>query len=165
MNDLLNGLLLSLALMITVAAYLAVWKLLFGARVEAARGALEATPVRVFVIGFNVLFFGLIIVLLMSQLIEATGAGVLWLPVLALLGVLALLLSTGLSAVGARIGARALPAHSPLRQILVGGVLLYWAALLPFVGWFLLLPFLACMGIGAGLLAMRRETPPPGARQ
>jgi hypothetical protein len=110
-----------------------------------------------------VLFFGLIIIVLIAKVIEATGAGVLWLPALALLAVLAIALSTGLSATAARIGARALPAHGPVRQAFGGGVLLYWAALLPFVGWFLLLPFLACMGVGAGVLALRRETRVAGA--
>jgi hypothetical protein len=140
--------------MITYAAYSAIWRALFDARVEAARAVLGASALRAFIIGFNVLFFGLIIIAILSS--AAAAAPVLWLPALAVLIMLLIAAGVGLSAFAQNLGERLLPQSSGLRQHLVSAAMLYCGCLLPFAGWFVLLPYVLCVSVGAFLLSMRR---------
>jgi hypothetical protein len=50
------------------------------------------------------------------------------------------------------IGERLFPDHAIWKQILLGSICLSLACALPFVGWFLLLPYVGFVGIGAVIL-------------
>jgi hypothetical protein len=156
MNELLNGLTFLTAVMIAYAAYSTVAYALFPERVAAMRAQADAAPLRAFVIGFNVLFIGLVVLAVLANVAERSP--VLWLPALVLLGALLIAASFGLSAYAQKVGEALQPHATPLRQSVAGAVLLYWACLLPGIGWFLLLPYLLCIGVGACLLtALRRK--------
>jgi hypothetical protein len=154
MTQLLNGLILLILVMLAFAAYSAVLHALFTDRIEAARAAMGATPLRAFVIGFNVLFFGLALLALMAS--SAERAPLVWLPALALTSILLVAASAGLSAFSQQVGEKLQTQAGPLRQHVAGALLLFWGCVLPGVGWFLLLPYLLCMSVGACLLTLRR---------
>lgn len=134
---------------------------LFTEKVERGRRAADDSPGRAFALGaVNVLFlsalgFGF------GALADATGAGVLQLPAVVLLGLLAILLTFGLTAVAVLLGSRLFPAASPFRRWLGGGIVLTLAALTPFVGWFGLLPYAAFLGSGGILLGLLRGASAP----
>jgi hypothetical protein len=99
------------------------------------RAQADAAPLRAFVIGFNVLFIGLVVLAGLTKVAER--APVLWLPVLVLLAALLIAASFGLSAFAQKVGEALQPHATPLRQSVAGAVLLYWACLLPGIGWLL----------------------------
>lgn len=120
-------------------------------------------PVRVTLIGLAVLVPFLLVVAMCFQVRN---------PVFQLLGVtctavpvlLGLLGSSGLSQ---RVGI-GLPSleddRQPWRRVLRGGIVLVLTFLLPFVGWFFLLPWTLVSGLGAAVLALSpkgRAVPPP----
>jgi sorbitol-specific phosphotransferase system component IIBC len=67
---------------------------------------------------------------------------------------LTVMLSFGLTAASSFIGERVLPDASSLKQNFWGTVVLCFACALPFVGWFLLLPYIGFVGIGAFILGI-----------
>jgi len=72
----------------------------------------------------------------------------------------------GVSGLSRRIG-QGLPSPldeaQPWRRVYRGGVVLVLVYLLPFVGWFLILPVTLIMGFAAALLSMAGETAAPAA--
>jgi len=116
------------------------------------RANLESAPVKTFMIGLvNYVFLGAIALVMMNL-----GPGVV--IGVALLGLLLLGTFLGLPAAASLVGARL---HS-LREgettrwgeIVGGSVALYLAALVPFAGWFLLLPALCLWSFGAAALTL-----------
>lgn len=70
----------------------------------------------------------------------------------------------GLCGTAALLGRRLWPAAEPWRQVRHGGLTLVGCALLPVVGWFVLLPLMAVAGAGMQVrawLGRKREAPPP----
>lgn len=128
-----------------------------------AKANLEASPGKTFMVGLvNYVFLGAI------ALVAANLGPV---AVIGLLLACVLLVGTflGLPAVALLVGERLNDLRegetSPWSEIVGGGAALYLAALVPFVGWFLLLPALCLWSFGAAALtlASRREREPLGA--
>ena len=115
-----------------------------------ARANVERMPVRSFIVGFiNFLFFGLIAAALTSAAPDALKMLGITLATV-LLGFLAL----GIAALARLIGERIDAQHDAIRQLIVGVVVIAVAALVPFVGWFLV-PLVGLMsGFGAVIVAM-----------
>jgi hypothetical protein len=70
----------------------------------------------------------------------------------------------GLSGTALLLGRRLWPAAEPWRQVKHGGLTLIGCALLPVVGWFVLLPLMAVAGAGMQVrawLGRKREAPAP----
>lgn len=136
---------LLIALLLVIAA---VWPG-FTRRTQAG---LERSPGKTFLIGLlNYVFLGAIVLLLLnSGPLAAVG--------MALGAVLLAGTFLGLPAVAALVGARlhALRERETTRwaEIVSGGLGLYLAGLVPFVGWFLLLPALCLWSFGAAALAL-----------
>jgi hypothetical protein len=61
-------------------------------------------------------------------------------------------LSFGLAGVVNELGTRLFPDQTATKQTLWGSIVLTFACGLPFVGWFLILPYVAFLGIGATIL-------------
>jgi hypothetical protein len=119
-------------------------------------------PARSFGIGLvNFLFFSVIAIVLFS-IAENAGPfikGVLSIPGIIILALLALVLSFGLAGMSNLIGERIFPDLPAWKQTLWGTVCLALACALPFVGWFLLLPYVGFVGIGAVILGLiQRQT-------
>jgi len=76
------------------------------------------------------------------------AAGVAW------LGVLVGMALAGLTGLSQRVGESLGDPEEPWQAIARGAVALQLACLVPFLGWFVLFPALALMGLGATVLAM-----------
>lgn len=164
MTDILRLFLALILLTIGLAAYFLVMNALFHPRITTAKSIIQSMPARALGIGLvNFVFFFVIAAVLLS-VAENTGPfikGVLTIPALVILAFLAIVLSVGLAGMSSLIGERILPDFSGWQQILWGTVCLSLACALPFVGWFLLLPYVGFVGIGAVILGFfQRETIP-----
>ena len=84
---------------------------------------------------------------------------ILTIPALLIAALLTIILSFGLAGMVNLVGERIMPEHSSLKKTVWGTVLLTFACALPFVGWFLLLPYVAFLGFGAVILGFfQRES-------
>ena len=161
MSDIVRLFLILLLLIAGFAAYFLVLNALFASRVTRTRSIAQLMPGRSFGIGLvNFLFFTVIALVLLS-IAENAGPfirGVLTIPALIILAVLAIALSLGLAGMSNLIGERIFPDLPVWKQTLWGTVCLSLACALPFVGWFLLLPYTGFVGIGAVILGfLQRE--------
>ena len=155
MSDIVRLLLATILLTIGLAAFFLVASGLFPQRVAKTKSAIQSMPARSFGVGLvNFVFFAVIAMVLFS-VAENMGAfvrGILTIPALIILAFLAIVLSLGLAGMSSLIGERTLPELSAWKQTLWGTVCLSLACALPFVGWFLLLPYVGFVGIGAVIL-------------
>ena len=155
MSDLIRLFLILILLIAGFAAYFLVLSALFAARLARTTSIVQAMPARSLGIGFvNFIFFAVIALVLVS-LAENMGpfiSGILTIPAIIILVLLAIALSLGLTGMSALIGGRIFPDLPAWKQMLWGTVCLSLACALPFVGWFLLLPYVGFVGIGAVIL-------------
>lgn len=155
MTDILRIFFIIILLTISLAAYFLVIGALFANRVMKTQNIINQTPSRAFGLGLvNFLFFGVIAMALFS-VAENTGAfvkGVLTIPALLILAFLAVLLSLGLTGMVNVLGERLFPDMTAWKRNIWSAVILCFACALPLVGWFLLLPYVSFVGIGASIL-------------
>ncbi len=155
MTDILRIFFIVILLTITLAAYFLVIGALFANRVMKIQTIINQIPGRAFGLGLvNFLFFGVIAVVLLS-VAENAGAfvkGILTIPALLVLAFLAVLLSLGLTSMVNVLGERLFPDMTLWKRNIWSAVILCFACALPFVGWFLLLPYVGFVGIGASIL-------------
>ena len=102
----------------------------------------------------NFLFFGVIALVLLSVAENAGGfvKGILTIPALLILAFLSVLLSLGLTSMVNVLGERLFSDLPTWKRNIWSTVILCFACALPFVGWFLLLPYVGFVGIGASIL-------------
>ncbi|MBE0670711.1 MAG: hypothetical protein IH588_08995 [Anaerolineales bacterium] len=155
MTDILRIFFIVILLTITLAAYFLVIGALFTSRVIKTQSIINQTSGRAFGLGLvNFFFFGLIAFVMLS-LAENAGSfvkGVLTIPALLILAFLSVLLSLGLTGMVNVLGERLFSDLPSWRRNIWGTVILCFACALPFVGWFLLLPYISFVGIGASIL-------------
>lgn len=155
MNEILRLTLVTLLLTIPLAAAFLVVGAFFPSPVTRTRKIIGVTPGRAFWLGLvNFLFFGVIAFVLLSI---AEGAGgffkaVLTLPALLILALLIILLGLGLTAAVQHLAGQLFPDLAAWKRDLWAAVLLCFACALPFIGWFLLFPYLGLVGVGAAIL-------------
>lgn len=154
MDEPIGMLLAAILLMIGLAGLFGAVAALFPVTVEITRRAADDHPGRSFVLGLvNVLFLtGLTLALL------SISQG----PVLRFLALVVASAGTagltfGLAAVVGLVGERISPHRSGLGRIVLGTVVLSLGSLTPFVGWFGLLPYVACLGLGGFVLGLFRR--------
>ena len=154
MTDILRIFFIVILLTITLAAYFLVIGVLFTSRVTKTQSIINQTSGRAFGLGFvNFFFFGLIAFVMLS-LAENAGSfvkGVLTIPALLILAFLSMLLSLGLTGMVNVLGERLFSDMSLWKRNIWSAVILCFACALPFVGWFLLLPYISFVGIGASI--------------
>ena len=152
MADVLKIFLIVLGMLIVMISYWLAAESLFPRRVGRARDRYLSQPIRVTLLGAlvggSLLAAGLGLLNAGSAPAKAVGFALASTAALA-----ALLGSAGLCR---RIG-EGLPAPAdaaqPWRRVLRGGVVLALTCLLPFAGWFLVLPLVLASGFGAALMA------------
>lgn len=152
MTETLRLFLDALLLTITLAAYFLVFGALFSNRVAKTQQIIQQLPGRSFWVGLvNFLFFGVIVMLLLaiSENAENVIRFILIPPAVVITAVLAIILSFGLAGMANLVGERIFPDQSAWRKTLWGTVILAFACALPFVGWFLLLPYVSLTGLGS----------------
>lgn len=152
MSDIVRLFLAIILLTVGLVAYFLVLNALFSQRVAKIKSTIQSVPARSFGIGLvNFIFFAVIAMVLFS-VAENMGPfirGILTIPAMVILAFLAIVLSLGLAGMSNFIGEHIFPDLSTWRQTLWGTVCLSLACALPFVGWFLLLPYVGFVGIGA----------------
>ena len=156
-------LVLALALFSLVALFLVV-SVLFPGIVRRCGDAIEENYKRAFWLGFVNTLVVIILVVVFAALGER-AAQWLFLPGIILLVFYIPSALFGLIAASQSIGGRLFPEASLLRQRAYGGGVMILACLFPFLGWYVLFPFLLILGFGAFLLAVFQkqaiETPEP----
>ena len=162
MTEILQLFLGVILLTVALAAYFLVFVAFFSNRITKTQRIINQTPGRSFWVGLvNFLFFGVIVMVLfaISENAENLVRFVLIPPAVAITAGLAVILSFGLTGMVNTVGERIFPDQSAWRKTLWGTVLLAFACALPFVGWFLLLPYTGLTGFGAVILSFfQRET-------
>ncbi len=157
MTDILRLFFIIILLTIALAAYFLVIGALFTNRVAKTQRVITSMPGRSFGVGLvNFLFFGVIALVLFSL---AENAGnfvkfILTAPALVITAALAVMLSFGLTGMVNLLGERIFPEVTPWKRTASGTIVLSFACALPFVGWFLLFPFVGLVGIGAFILGL-----------
>jgi hypothetical protein len=137
-----------------LVAFVATLVALFPRRLAQTRAAADAMPGRAFTIGLiNGLFFSALI-LAFSAVADRVGNELPRIPAVLLLALVGLGVSFGLAAVAELVGERLRPQTAGLVRITWGTLSLSLACSLPFVGWFLLLPYAACLGLGAFIISL-----------
>lgn len=139
-----------IALMITLTALLP--------QVNArGKAVLQRSPWRAFFIGLvNYIFLGGIVLV-----VSETGVELLNLVAVLILSFVVAVTAIGLSGLVALTGERLAGLHSrdvsPLMQLIWGTLVLELAGLLPFVGWFLLVPIVLMTAFGGAILGWRNR--------
>lgn len=132
------------------AAFL-VLRAFFPRRVDQVQRVLEHHWNRAFWLGLvNTLFTA---VLLLGLAALGDQMGIFFLPAFALAGAFLVVVLFGWTASARLLGIRLLPERKPILQELSGGLILLLSTLAPVVGWFLFLPYLIFMAVGAVVLA------------
>lgn len=155
MADLLRLFVFSILMTISLVAYFLVMGALFPQRIVKTKAVAQSMPARSLGIGLvNFVFFAVIALLLLAVAENAAPflKGILSILALIIFVFLAIVLSFGLAGMSGLIGERIFPSASPWQRTLWGTVCLSLACTLPFVGWFLLLPYAGFVGIGALIL-------------
>ena len=155
MTDILRLLLIIILLTISLAAYFLVIGTLFTSRVDKTQRVINQMPGRAFGVGLvNFLFFGVIAIVLFSIAENTSGIvkGILTIPALLITALLAILLSIGLTGMVNVFSTRLFADIVVWKRNLWGSAILCFACALPFLGWFLLLPYIGFVGIGAVIL-------------
>ena len=162
MTEILQLFLGVILLTVALAAYFLVFVAFFSNRITKTQRVINQTPGRSFWVGLvNFLFFGVIVMLLfaISENAENLVRFILIPPAVAITAVLAIILSFGLTGMVNTVGERIFPDQCAWRKTLWGTVILAFACALPFVGWFLLLPYTGLTGFGAVILSFfQRES-------
>lgn len=155
MDQLLRVVIVFILLVLSLFGFFTVMNILFPKRVSKTRNMLQQTPGRSFWIGLvNVLFLLPISLLLFSLGDITTGPlkVIITVPALFLLAVLLGLASFGLLSIVNMVGDQVMPDQTLLKRTFWSTLLLSLACALPFVGWFLLLPYILIIGVGAVIL-------------
>ncbi len=162
MTEILRLSFIIILLTIALAAYFLVIGALFANRVAKTQRVMIAMTGRSFGVGLvNFAFFGVIALVLFS-VAGSTGdfiRFILTVPALLITAVLAIMLSFGLAGISNLIGERIFLDQLAWKQTVWGTMILSFACALPVVGWFLLLPYVGFVGIGAFILGLfQRES-------
>lgn len=155
MTDILRLLLIVISLTIALACYFLVIGALFANRVTKTQRVINQLTGRSLAIGFvNFLFFGVIAMLLFSfaENVDGVFRVILTIPALIITILLTVILSFGLAGMVNVIGERVFPEQSAWKKTVWGTIILAFACALPFVGWFLLLPYAGLTGFGSVIL-------------
>lgn len=156
MDQLVRLLIVFVLLVPSLFGFFTVMNVLFPKRVAKTQAVLQGTTVRSFWIGFVNILFLLPVSMLLFSLADITTGPLKWIitvPALFLLGVLLGLASFGLLTLVNMTGERLMPDQSLLKRTFWGTLLLSLACGLPFVGWFLLLPYALILGAGSVILS------------
>lgn len=134
---------------------------LFPALVERCRATYGTRPIAATFVGLAILAPALTFAIVLSKIARHPLIQIPSIGVMLVLGLLCLIGSAGLAA---RIGsglASPLDATQAWRRVLRGGMVLGLVFVMPFLGWFVILPWTLASGLGAYVLSLRapRTTP------
>ena len=154
MNDSASALALAVFLLASFSALFLALNGLFPRMVEAAQRGAERMPGSAFALGLVNVLFPILLAVAISALAEAVGLALLQIPAILILAALVIVSLFGLSALSRLLGARLYPERNASEQITRGALILVLACLTPFVGWFLLLPYVVFRGVGGWVIGL-----------
>jgi hypothetical protein len=155
MDQLFRVVIVFVMLTLSLFGFFTVMNVLFPKRISQTQKILQKPVGRPFGIGLvNILFFLPISLLLLSLGDVTSGPlkAIIMVPALFLLAVLLSLASFGLLSVVNMVGDQITPDQSLLKRTFWSTLMLSLACALPLVGWFLLLPYILIIGVGAVIL-------------
>jgi hypothetical protein len=114
---------------------------------------------RSFILGVVNLAFFAILAIALSSIGQRAASTVLQVLALILFSVLLVGVGLGLAGMAMIMGERLASERSEVQQIAAGSVLLILSSLTPFLGWFLLLPYLCFRGVGGLVLGIFQRKP------
>ncbi len=163
MSEILRIFIIILFLTVSLAAYFLATHALFPQRVEKTKTIIQSIPGRSLGIGLvNFSFFSVIAIFLVSiseNISNGFLKGMVMLPALIIIVFITIMLTFGLAGMTVHVGERIF-ADAPLwKQTLYGTICLSFACALPFIGWFLLFPYIGLVGIGAFILGIFQREP------
>jgi hypothetical protein len=154
----LTFILISAVSLVTLTASFLFIKGLFPARVGKVRENLESNWKRSFWIGLaNTMLITILVVGLGSL---GANYPVFYLPAFAIYGAFLIGLLYGLTAFIQILGERLFADFPPVKRDLRAAAVFVLASLLPFVGWFLLLPYCISLGVGAVAITLFQKKAP-----
>jgi hypothetical protein len=160
--DILQWFLIVVGVLLTLNAHWIGAHALFPGLVARARDQIEHRPFRATGVGLLVAVPVLLGVTALAKSVPHPLVQTLSVGLALLLGLLAL---TGSAGLAQRIGVglpSPIDALQPWRCVLRGGIVMGLAFLMPFLGWFVLLPWTLVSGLGAVVLAGRAPRPYAG---
>lgn len=150
----------------SLVAFFAIAVVLFPERVARTHAIAARAPGRAFLVGLvNGLFLAAITLGLvaLTQTLRLVAA----VPALVLLIALVIGLVLGLAGIIELLGERLFPRREGLGRTCLSTLVVALGCALPYIGWLILLPFLATLGLGALIISLvqdaRRSTPAPAA--
>ena len=161
MNELLTVTLVILVLTLNLIPFFIVLTALFPARTTKTQETASQMPGRAFIIGMvNFIFFLVLALALfsLSERVDGLLKVILLFPALVVTILLAIALSFGLGSMAQLIGERLAPTHSAWKRTFWGVLLLGLGGSVPLLGWFLLLPYAAWVGMGAFIIGFFQKT-------
>jgi hypothetical protein len=164
MNDVIRLFGTLAVLDLVLVPFFVVVSALFPKRVLKTQGNIDLMPGGSFTLGLVnfVFFFAIALVLfILSEKMGDLLKVILIVPAVVILALLTIALSLGLAGMVNLIGERVTPAQHPWRRTLWGTLLLGVACAVPFVGWFLLLPYAGWVGVGAFIFSFFQPDRPP----
>lgn len=147
--------LLSILSLVTLVASFIFTRGLFPIRVDKVRSTLESNWKRSFWIGLVNTILITILVLGLGSL--ANGSPILLFPAFGIYGALLIGLLFGLSAFNLILGDKLFPDLDPVKRDIKAGTVLLLTSLLPFVGWFLLFPYVISLSVGAVVITLFQD--------
>jgi hypothetical protein len=130
---------------------------LFPHKVDLIQSVLENHWKRSFWLGLVNTVFITILVLGLGSI--GNNYRVFYLPTFAIFGTFLIGLLFGLTAFIQLLGGRLFPERTPVQRDIRAGAVLLLTGLLPVVGWFLLFPYVICLGVGSVVLTLFRKKP------
>jgi hypothetical protein len=149
--------LLSILALITLVASFIFFRGLFPIRVSKIQSTLENHWKRSFWLGLMNTILISIFVLGFGSL--GNGSPIFYIPAFAMYGVFLIGLLYGLSAFVQILGERLFPDLNPVVRDIKAGSVFLLTSLLPFVGWFLLFPYVISLSVGAVVITLFRKNP------
>ncbi len=144
--------LISILALITLVASFIFIRGLFPVRVNKIRATMENQWKRSFWLGL--VNTALITIFVVGFGSLGNGSPIFYIPAFAMYGAFLIGLLYGLSAFVQILGERLFPELNPVKRDIKAGAVFLLTSLLPFVGWFLLFPYVISLGVGAVVITL-----------
>ncbi len=149
--------LLSILALITLVASFIFFRGLFPVRVNKIQSTLENHWKRSFWLGLmNTILISIFVIGFGSL---GNGSPIFYIPAMAMYGAFLIGLLFGLSAFVQIVGERLFPDLNPVKRDVKAGSVFLLTSLLPFVGWFLIFPYVISLSVGAVVITLFRKNP------
>ena len=145
---------IAIGVAISLVAFFTVVNVVFSTLVTKMEEKSDESPGRSFFLGLLNTAFIAVLSLALWSIAENSGIGILAVPSLILLALFAIGVIFGGTALVRTIGKRLYPDREERTQMLRGGLITLLACTVPYIGWFILLPYLLLRGFGAFLMTM-----------